>query len=364
KGLGRGWAPHLLGKLSTGPAVPQARVSSLEKIPYLPQDKAQAIHQAAQRSVGSVRGEVAEQLVRELVVQLRHCQAAEHKLRQLLLSAHAELPPSGHVHLTSIPGIGAATAAVLIAKIISIDRFETPEDLVGYFGIFPQEASSGVDPQGQPLPLGTMHMSAKGNDLVRAYLYNAALSAIQHNTAVRALYRRLRAKGKRSDVAMGHCMRKLLHLVFAVWKINKPFDPHHYPWESEKASADVDGVAPTAPACANDKAVGHKREQVLTRKVVTTASSSVKSTSPAVNGTAAPTAAARAAASAKPDTASSNAPHRPRIDFAFLRSQLTLEQVLRHLGLFDDLKGRAAQLRGCCPLHEGDRRRRTLSVHL
>jgi len=159
-------------------------------------------------------------------------------------------------------------------------------------------------------------------------------------------------------------MRKLLHLVFAVWKINKPFDPHHYPWESEKASADVDGVAPTAPACANDKAVGHKREQVPTRKVVTTASSSVKSTSPAVNGTAAPTAAAPAAASAKPDTASSNAPHRPRIDFAFLRSQLTLEQVLRHLGLFDDLKGRAAQLRGCCPLHEGDRRRRTLSVHL
>src|SRR5262249_27787663 len=163
--------------------------------------------------------------------------------------------------------------------------------------------------------------SAKGNDLVRAYLYNAALSATQHNPAVRALYRRLRANGKRSDVAIGHCMRKLLHLVFAVWKINKPFDPHHYPWESEKASADADGIAPTAPASANDKAVGYKREQVPTRKVVTTASSSVKSASRAVNGTFAP-----AATSAEAGTASSNAPSRPRIDFAFLRSQLTLEQ--------------------------------------
>ena len=38
--------------------------------------------------------------------------------------------------------------------------------------------------------------------------------------------------------------------------------------------------------------------------------------------------------------------------------------MLRHLGLFEDLKGRAPQLRGCCPFHEGDRRRRTLSVHL
>jgi DNA primase len=38
--------------------------------------------------------------------------------------------------------------------------------------------------------------------------------------------------------------------------------------------------------------------------------------------------------------------------------------VLRHLGLFDDLRGRAPQLRGRCPFHEGDRRQRTLSVHL
>ncbi len=36
-------------------------------------------------------------------------------------------------------------------------------------------------------------MCRKGNDLVRAYLWNAARVAIQHNPAVRALYRRLRA---------------------------------------------------------------------------------------------------------------------------------------------------------------------------
>ena len=33
------------------------------------------------------------------------------------------------------------------------------------------------------------------------------------------------------DVAIGHCMRKLLHLVFAVWKTNRPFDEKHFPWE-------------------------------------------------------------------------------------------------------------------------------------
>jgi transposase len=116
KDIAAGWVLHLLDKYPTAPRIAQARLSSMENIPYLPQDKARAIHQAAQRSVGSLQGEVAEELVRELVAQLRHCQVAEHKLRQLLLSAHAALPCSGHAHLTSIPGVGAATAAVLTAK--------------------------------------------------------------------------------------------------------------------------------------------------------------------------------------------------------------------------------------------------------
>ena len=34
------------------------------------------------------------------------------------------------------------------------------------------------------------------------------------------------------------------------------------------------------------------------------------------------------------------------------------------MGLFDHLRGRAPQLRGRCPFHEGDRRQRTLSINL
>jgi len=351
--LGATWVLHLLDKYPTAPRIAQARLASLQNIPYLPQEKAEPLHRAAQQSVGSLHGELAESLVRELVAHVRQGQAGQQKLRKLLEAAYAELPPSGHVHLVSIPGIGAGTAAVLVAKVGDIDRFETAEDLVGYFGIFPQEDRSGVDPQGQPLPQGTLHMSPKGNDLVRGYLWNAAFSAIQHNPAVRALYRRQRAKGKRSDVAMGHCMRKLLHLAFAVWKTNRPFDEHHYPWEpaSETSTAVTNAAAVKERSVDNDKAVGHKREQVPTRKVVTTASSSVKAEAGAVNGSA-------------PQPAAERLCRRPSIDFAFLREQTTMEQVLGHLGLFQGLKGRSPQLRGCCPFHDGDGRCRTMSVHL
>jgi hypothetical protein len=260
----------------------------------------------------------------------------------LLNAAFAELPPSGHLQVVTIPGIGDASAAVLVAKIVDIERFATPQNLVSYFGILPEENTSGVDKQGNPVPPGTLRMSHKGNDLVRGYLWNAARVALVHNPAIRALYRRLKAKGKRGDVAIGHCMRKLLHLVFAVWKTNRPFDEQHFPWEPPSDSPvstppvtvpASDSPGPTLPAtsvlatASNDEAVGHKAATAA-EQVVTTAESSVKPAPAPVN----PPPAAR-----------------PKVDFAFLRQQVTMEQVLRHLGLFDSCavaacKGAAAVL--------------------
>ena len=349
--IAAGWVLRLLDKYPTAERIAQAHRASLEKIPYLSGEQAEALHQAAGQSVASLRGDVAEALVRDLVAQVRHCQKAEKDLRQLLTAAFADLPASAHVQVVTIPGIGEATAAVLVAKIVDIDRFATPEHLVGYFGIFPEENSSGVDKQGKPLPPGTLRMSRKGNDLVRAYLWNAARSAIRHNPAIRALYRRLKAKGKRGDVALGHCMRKLLHLVFAVWKTDRPFDAAHFPWENP-GDAPVSTTTPGDPSAGatpagNDKAVGHKRD-VPAEEVVTTATSTVEpAASPVKPATPPPTAA------------------RPKVDFAFLRQQVTMEQVLEHLGLLEELRGRGQQRRGPCPVHgqPGDAKR-TFSVHL
>jgi transposase len=339
-----GWVLHLLDHYPTAPKIAQARLPSLEKIPYLPSDKAPLIHEAARQSVGSLRGELTEALVRDLVAQVRQCQGTEQNMRKLLGTAFAELAPTGHVQLVTIPGIGEATAAVLTAKIVDIERFATPDHLVGYFGAFPEENSSGVDKHGKPLKPGTLRMSPKGNDLVRHYLWNAARAAITHNPAIRALHRRLRGKGKRGDVAVGHCMRKLLHLVFAVWKSNRPFDPQHFAWEACSDSPMSVHATPSA-GDNNDKAVGHKREAPA-EKVVTTASSKVEPAPGPVNPAPAP------------------AP-RPSIDFAFLRERVSLEQALRHLGCFDELRGRGRQRRGPCPIHgQAGTRQRTFSVNL
>jgi hypothetical protein len=263
--------------------------------------------------------------------------------------------------VVTIPGIGVATAAALIAQTVDINRFLTPERFVGYFGVFPEENSSGVDKFGNPLPLGTQRMSRKGNDLVRSYLWNAARAALRHNPAIAALYRRLKAKGQRGDVALGHCMRKLLHLVYAVWKTNRPFDPQRFAEEQPSdnslstalprvgASGDnqLSAAATQASAAANETAVGHKRD-LPAKEVVATANTTVAPTPLPVNPAPA-----------------TNRPARPKIDWVFLRQQVGMEQVLRHLGLLDRLRGRGRQRRGPCPIHAqaGDTQP-TFSAHL
>ena len=320
---------NLLAKYPTPMRLAVARPGSLDKIPYLTSRLATRLRQLADVSVASLSGELADALVKELVQQVSEAKKAEKRLENMVQQAFDHLPDETVKLLLTIPGIGKRTAAILAAKVISIDRFSSPEKLVGYFGFFPEESRSGVDKLGRPLAPGSSRMSAKGNDLARAYLWMATKSAIVHNPAIRPLYARLRAKGKRGDVAFGHCARKLLHLVFAVWKTKQPFDPNHHPWAGTQETP-TGVTAATEPQALQKEAAGLKQEQVQAQKEVTAAISKLKRNPSNVNG---------------PALANQS------VDYAFLREQIYLEQVLRHVGCWERLRGSGPELRGSCPFH-------------
>jgi transposase len=301
---------ELLKKYPTPGQIAGARLTSIKAIPHLRPKTACRLHEAAKRTVASLAGPVAETMVRTLVDQVRYARKLKCQYEQLLVKTYRSLPATNH--LDSIPGIGEVTAAVLAAKIISIERFDRPEQLVGYFGIFPEEKSSGIGPDGSSYPRRNTRMSKKGNDLVRRYLFTASLSATQCNPAVRALYTRLRARGTTGKTAMGHLMRKLLHLVFAVWKSGTPFDPQHYPWDQTTE---------------NKEAAGHKQEPDPDQQAVT----------------ATPTETLSPPASDVKTSPSG-------IDFQAVRSRTSIRQVLALLD-FDPVEIRGDQVRGACPVH-------------
>jgi len=327
--LSAGWVLELLHRYPTAPRLAAAADADLATIAYLPPARRAPLLEQARTSVASLHGPLAEELVRDQVRQLRDIGARQKRLEKLLVDAYHALPQGNH--LATIPGIGDVTAAVLTAFIRDIDRFATPGQLVAYFGALPIEASSGVDRQGQPRGPKRYVMSRRGNDLVRRYLWLAALAAVRCNPAVRALYARVSARHpNRKAVALGHAMRKLLHLAWALWKTGKPFDPRHYPWQPPEGSDD--GLSP------EDEAAGHKPDAP--------AGSAVTATPPAIVGDR----AARGESQA--------------VDFAHLKQQLPMARVLDQLGLPARLRGTGPQRRCACPIHRGDARGRTFGVNL
>jgi CHC2 zinc finger len=139
----------------------------------------------------------------------------------------------------------------------------------------------------------------------------------------------------RKAIAIGHAMRKLLHLVFAIGKSGRPFDPKHYDWDQPNHVV----AARDTPVSATEQAAGHKRTAEPARTVVTAA----------------------CPITVPPATASDEG---TALDFAHLKKQLRMVQVLDQLGLTTRLRGRGSQRRCPCPIHRGDGRGRTFSVNL
>jgi transposase len=220
-----GYVIELLTQYPTAQKVAAASLSELTAIAFLRSDKAKQIHDAAKQSTASLYGPAIELIVSQLAKEIKASQGYETQLGNMLEQVFDALPAGHHQQLLTIGGVGKLTAAAIVAAVVSLDRFASPEALVNFFGVFPEAESSGTDKFGNPLPPGPAHMSKKGNDLVRKMLYMSALNGIQHNPLIRAYYARLKAKGKSNGVALGHCMRKLLHLIYAIWTTGKDFDP-------------------------------------------------------------------------------------------------------------------------------------------
>ena len=362
KDIAAGWVLELLHRYPSASRLALATDEQLADVPYLPHRHIAALLEQARASVASLAGDAVEELVRDQVRQLRDALARQKRLEKLLVGAYRLLPAKNH--LDTIPSIGEVTAAVLTAVMKDIDRFATANQLVAYFGTMPIEAASGVDRDGNPRGPRRYIMSRRGNDLVRRYLWMAALSAVRFNPAARALYARVVAKHPdKKGIALGHVMRKLLHLAFAVWKTNKPFNPEHYPWatpahvefESNDLGDDGNDGDGGHDGGQNEKTAGLKNPAEPVSKEVTTVCPSV------AHDRAAPPPGARAPVQAPPVEKAAESVF---IDFTHLKRQLPIAPVLDQLGIASRLRGAGPQKRCTCPIHRGDARGRTFSVHL
>jgi transposase len=178
------------------------------------QHKAQAIQNAARQSVGvGFLADAVRLQIRCLLAQIELLLDQRAQVDEALATLMAQLPQ----HITSIPGIGLATGAAILAEIRDVHRFDSVEKLVAYAGIDPTVYQTGQFQASQA------HMSKRGSPYLRHALWQAASMAIQHDPELRTYYQERRAKGKPHGTVLGAICRKLLARIFVILKEQRPY---------------------------------------------------------------------------------------------------------------------------------------------
>ena len=146
--------------------------------------------------------EVYQQQLTELNDELKQAVQADPKLQQ-----QAEL-------LTSVPGVGPATAHALLAEMPELGKLNRRQT-ASLAGLAPRNRDSGK--------FRGKRMISGGRRSVRRAVYMATLVATKHHPLIRAHYQRLLQQGKKKLVALIACMRKLLNILNSLLKTQQPW---------------------------------------------------------------------------------------------------------------------------------------------
>jgi transposase len=122
-------------------------------------------------------------------------------------------------HLTSIHGVGILTAATVIAETNGFLLFTNQKQLTSFAGYDIIENESGTH-------IGKTKISKKGNSHLRRILHMASLQAMQVAGVFQDLHQRVFERTKIKMKAYVAVQRKLLCIMYTLWKKEENFDAH------------------------------------------------------------------------------------------------------------------------------------------
>jgi transposase len=164
--------------------------------------------------------------------------------------------------LNRLKGVGVLTFAVVVAETNGFALFTNQKQLISFCGYDAIENQSGKHN-------GATRMSKMGNAHVRRAMFMPAFTAVRTKGGgvFTDLYNRLRKNGKTKMQAYVAVQKKLLVMIYTIWKEDKPFDPQYN--REEMVSGETDHVTPQAEVSAkkNQRKPKAKAEKVEVPKV-------------------------------------------------------------------------------------------------
>ena len=128
-------------------------------------------------------------------------------------------------YMTSIPGIGDLTAAIILAETNGFELVLNKRQLTSFAGLDVKEKQSGTSVKGKP------KISKKGNRYLRKAVHLPALTAIKHCQQYKDTYARLVGRHGVKMKALVAIQRKILELTYILYKTKTAFNPNY---EEEK----------------------------------------------------------------------------------------------------------------------------------
>lgn len=119
--------------------------------------------------------------------------------------------------LQTIPGIGPYIAASIIGEIQDIKRFDSTKALIAYAGLDPKIRQSGKALN------STGRLTKRGSSYLRRSLFIAANVAKRYDPQLKAFYEKKKSEGKTHKEATCAVARKLVRIIWSVWKNGKDY---------------------------------------------------------------------------------------------------------------------------------------------
>ncbi len=121
--------------------------------------------------------------------------------------------------ILSIPGISHFSGTSILAELGEINNYSTPAKIIKFAGVAPYHYESSQ--------FTAQHTSItkKGSKYLRKTLYQIITPVIKFNPVFNAYYNQKVSEGKGHRCAQGHCVRKLLRVIYHLLTTNQQFNP-------------------------------------------------------------------------------------------------------------------------------------------
>lgn len=140
-------------------------------------------------------------------------------------------------NLLSVKGVGLITVATIIAETLGFMHIRNRKQLASYAGYDVVQRESGTSIKGKT------RISKKGNRYIRKSLYYPAMVACRYNPELKEKYQRIIAKKPSKMIGQVAIQRKLLLLMFTLWKNNTEYQQDYKklaPGMNPEAKRDID----------------------------------------------------------------------------------------------------------------------------